>query len=133
MTVTTYAIWGAAICGASAIDTWIASIASEAMKRADLTQDYISRVTRIPAARLSDQLSGKLPFTGFVRFGCREIRENTFFWTAFVEVLADRVDRAVVPVDVARLVAGVEELVGQKRRMARMSLDQPDAQKREAM
>lgn len=133
MTVTSIAIWSAVLTGASAIDTWLASIADEAMDRAGLTQDYISLVTRIPPARLSDQLTGKLPFTGFVRFGCEEIRTKTTFWMEFAVVLADRVDRAVVPTDLGRLVSGLEELLGQKRRMAKMTFDQPAAQQREAM
>lgn len=119
MTVISLALWGASIYVSREVDTWLASIAAEAMKRADLTQDYVSRVTRITPARLSDQLSGKLPFTGLVRFGCEEIRLHTDFWTEFADVLAARVNCALVPRDLGSLLAGVEELVGMKRRMAK--------------
>ena len=121
MTVTLFA-WAVALYAAKEIDTWLASIAREAMRRADLTQDYISRVTGIPVARLSDQLSGKLPFTGLVRFGCAEIREETDFWLEFADVLAHQLHRDLVPSDWGRLIAGVEELVGAQRRMAKASL-----------
>lgn len=90
-----------------------------AMKRADLSLDFVSRVTGVPPQRLSDQLNGKTPFTAFWRFTAREIRESGF-WLELVALRAARVDRYVVNREIGHLIERVEELVGQKP-MARMT------------
>lgn len=82
-----------------------------AMKRADLSVDFVSRCTGVPPSRLSDQLNGKTPFTAFWRFGTAEMRE-TDFWVEFLELQAERVDRMLVSRDLGTLVAKVEAMVG---------------------
>ena len=131
MTVMTIALWGTAVYATHELDTWLAALTKDAMRRADLTQDYVARVTGIPPNKLSEQLSGQRPFTGLVRFGCREMREETDFWTEFAAGLADRVDKALVPRDLGSLVSGVEELIGTKRRMVKAGL--PPAAAKEAV
>lgn len=127
MTVISIALWATALYATREIDTWLASIAKTAMQRAGLTQDYVARVTGIPPNKLSEQLAGQRPFTGLVRFGCQEMREDTVFWEAFADVLAARLDRVMVPRDLGALVAGVEELVRTKRRMVKAALPKADA------
>jgi hypothetical protein len=118
-----------ALVGAAAIDRWLAALTSEAIRRAGLTQDYVSRVTHIPPSRLSDQLAGKLPFTGFCRFGLEEIRRDTEFWPEFANVLADQVGRALVPRDLGTLVAQVNELLVGQKQMLKATL--PDERREE--
>lgn len=51
-----------AVCGAAVIDHAARELAADArlaMKRADLTLDYVARATGVPHSRLSDQLNGK--------------------------------------------------------------------------
>jgi hypothetical protein len=117
---------------AAVVDAWLASITAQAMDRAGLTQDYVSHVTGIPANKLSDQLAGKVPFTGFCRFGYQEIRRDTQFWPEFANVLADQVDRALVPRDLGTLLERVTELVSGQKRMLKADLPAADAQQ-EAM
>jgi hypothetical protein len=81
-----------------------------AMKRSDLSLDYVSRVTGVPPQRLSDQLNGKTPFTAFWRFTRAEIRE-TAFWPEFLGIRNERCGLVQVPRDLGLLVASVRELV----------------------
>jgi hypothetical protein len=99
-----------------------------AMKRADLSLDYVARCIAVPIPKLSDQLNGKTPFTAWWRFACLEIRRDTTFWLEFAELQAARVDRVLVRADVGTLIAKVEALVGHKP-MARMAM--PSAQQQE--
>lgn len=99
-----------------------------AMKRADLTLDFVSRVTGVPPQRLSDQLNGKVPFTGFWRFWVGEMRD-TDFRPEFLEIQAERVNRLLVRVDLGALIAKLDQLVGSKP-MVKAAL--PSAQKEQA-
>jgi hypothetical protein len=83
------------ILGALAIDGQLAADAKTAIKRADLTLDYVSRVTGIPIQRLSDQLNGKTPFTGFWRLFTGEMRQ-TDFALEFFDIQAGRIDAVVL-------------------------------------
>ena len=113
---TVIALLGAAL----AIDALLAADAKLAMKRADLTLDYVSRVTSVPLSRLSDQLNGKTPFTSFWRFFAGEMRD-TDFRLEFLDIQAARVDRFLAPRDLGALITGVQALVGHKR-MAKADL-----------
>lgn len=106
----------------AAIDAALARSVRLAMKRADLTLDYVSRVTGIPIQRLSDQLNGKTPFTGFCRFFSGEMRETDFLeeWLAIV---ADGVGRIVLPRGVQLMVVS-----DAPKRMAKADLALPPAQ-----
>lgn len=95
-----------------------------AMKRADLSLDYVSRVTGIPPSRLSDQLNGKTPFTGFWRFWVGEMRD-TDFRIEFLELQAGHVDRLLVRVDLGALIQRLDELVTSTR-MAKANLTAPE-------
>lgn len=129
--ITVITLTGVGIGAALAIDAAALVLVADvrlAMKRADLSLDFVSRVTGIPPQRLSDQLNGKTPFTGFWRFATREMRE-TDFWTEFIEIQADRVNRVVVRADVGALISKLDSLVGPKP-MAKADL--PVQQKRQA-
>ena len=103
-----------------------------AMKRADLSLDYISRVLSVPVSRLSDQLNGKTPFTFFWRFSHREIRDLTEFWPEFMDIQADRMNRLLVRADLGRLIARLDEsLAACPKRMVKAAL--PVQQKAEAV
>jgi hypothetical protein len=90
-----------------------------AMKRADLSLDYVSRVTGVPIQRLSDQLNAKTPFTSFWRFFVGEMRE-TDFQCEFLSIQAGRVDRMVVRCDLGQLIAKVEQMTAGVKRMAKV-------------
>ena len=90
---------------ALAIDAALAASARLAMKRADLSLDYVSRVTGIPIQRLSDQLNGKTPFTGFWRFFAGEMRETDFL-DEWLPLVADGIERIVLPRGVQLLFVG---------------------------
>lgn len=91
-----------------------------AMKRADLTLDYVSRVLRVPPNKLSDQLNGKRPFTFFWRFfSSAELRAETDFRSEFLDILARRIDRIVLPRGVT-----VVSVSAAKKRMAKAALPQ---------
>lgn len=93
-----------------------------AMKRADLSVDFVARVIGVPRPKLSDQLNAVTPFTSFWRFTAREIRDSDF-WPELLELRARRLDRALVKSDLARLVMRVEQLVGaEPKRMAKAAL-----------
>lgn len=98
-----------------------------AIKRADLTLDYVSRCTGVPLSRLSDQLNGKTPFTAFWRLWVGEMRD-TDFRIEFLEIQARRVDRFFVRADVGKLIVRLDELVTTVR-MAKASL--PEEPKKE--
>lgn len=85
----------AILSAAIAIDAVLAADAKLAMKRADLTLDYVSRVTLVPVQRLSDQLNGKTPFTCLWRFFTGEMRE-TDFALEFYEIQLQRADAVIV-------------------------------------
>jgi hypothetical protein len=111
------------IAASLAIDAVLAADAKLAMKRADLTLDYVSRVTGIPLQRLSDQLNGKTPFTGFWRFFTGEMRETDFFHE-FMEIQCRRMGGTYCPTGLGELVDSVRTLVeiaGEKKRMAKAS------------
>lgn len=98
----------------------LAAMVKRACDRADLTQDFLSRCLLVPRPKLTDQLNGKAPFTALWRFFVvREVRDE--FLPEFLDVLAESIDRQVVSPDLARLIAAVEQLAGQKR-MAKASL-----------
>lgn len=101
-----------------------------AMKRADLSLDWVARTIRVPGPKLSDQLNGKAPFTAFWRFGIGEMRA-TDFWLEFSELQLGRVGRVSVPRDLGALLDKVNQLADRfgpvKPRMAKADL--PDAQK----
>lgn len=70
------------------------------LKRADLTIDYVSRVTGIPPNKLSDQLAGKVPFTGLCRIlASDELRSETEFWPEFIGLCAKRVGCIVATIE----------------------------------
>jgi hypothetical protein len=103
-----------------------------ALKRADVTQDYVSRVTGIPPNKLSNQLAGKVPFTGLVRIlASRELRDETDFWLELMDLLADGVNRALVPMDLGYVIAKLELLVGAPRMVKAQFRD--DQRKAEAV
>jgi hypothetical protein len=92
-----------------------------AMKRADLSLDYVSRVTGVPIQRLSDQLNAKTPFTSFWRFFVGEMRD-TDFQLEFLSLQAARVDRMVVRCDLGQLIAKVELMTAGVKRMAKVEM-----------
>ena len=81
-----------------------------ALKRADLSLDEVSYATGVPIQRLSDQLNGKTPCTCLWRLLVAPGMRDTFFRLEFFTIQAERIDRAVVTVDLSRLLAGVEKL-----------------------
>ena len=120
-------VLGAAI----AIDAVLAADAKLAMKRADLTLDYVSRVTGVPLQRLSDQLNGKTPFTSFWRLFTGEMRETDFL-SEFLDIQATRIDAVMVRGEkLAGLVLRMDFLLGSTPKpMAKAELAVP--QKKEA-
>jgi hypothetical protein len=86
-----------------------------ALKRADLSLDYVSRVTGVPIQRLSDQLNGKTPCTSLWRLLAAPEMQDTDFRLEFLDIQARRMDRALVAVDLSRLLAGVEQLTSSLR------------------
>ena len=111
----------------------LAALVSLAMQKADITQDYVSRCTGIPAARLSDQLAGKAPFTGLCRILANdELRTETDLWLELTDLFAGRVDRMLAPLqyaDVIERLKRIEDLIGRPRRMARMALPKAEESK----
>lgn len=99
---------GAAI----AIDAVLAADAKLAIRRADLTLDYVSRVTGVPMQRLSDQLNGKTPFTSFWRLFTGEMRQ-TDFAIEFYEIQLQRADAVIVRGErLASMVLRMDYLLG---------------------
>lgn len=86
-----------------------------AMKRADLSVDFVARCTGVPAPKLSDQLNGKTPFTSFWRFIAPEIKASRF-WDELFALRAERHGGVYVRGDLAVLVRGVERLVLEKEK-----------------
>lgn len=115
-----------AIAAAIAVDDAgrrLAALVALALKRADVTQDYVSLVTGIPRNKLSEQLAGKVPFTGLCRIlANRALKDETDFWFELTAIFADQVNRAVVSIDLGHIVSKLEEIVGAPKRMARMDL-----------
>lgn len=109
---TVIALTGAAIAIDAAARQLLADV-KLAMKRADLSQDFVCRVTGVPLQRLSDQLNGKTPFTAFWRFATQEMRD-TGFWLEFVDIQAARVNRELVRVDLGALISKLDAFVGGK-------------------
>lgn len=94
-----------------------------AIKKAGLTDDYVSLVTGIPRPKLSDMLNGKVRFTGLDRILLsRDIREDTLFWVYFADGLANEMAHAVVPRDLGTLLGHVERFFGEKRAMVKASM-----------
>lgn len=91
----------------------LAADARLALKRADVSQDFLSRVIRAPKAKVSEQLSGQQPFTLLPRIlTAKEIRD-TEFWREFLDIQEARLGRAVIaPPIVAELIAKVDALLG---------------------
>lgn len=82
-----------------------------AMKRSNLSLDYVARVTNTPISRLSDQLNGKDPFTAFCRFyASDELRDKTMFWQEFQPLQDARINRLCLAVDLGALLTKVEAL-----------------------
>lgn len=88
-----------------------------AMKRADLSLDYVARCTSVPVQRLSDQLNAKTPFTSFWRFVAPEIKASRF-WDELFAIRAERHGGIYVRGELAALVRGVEQLVIQRKERA---------------
>lgn len=71
-----------------------------AMKRADLSVDYVARVCGVPPNKASDQLRGVSPFTALWRlFSAPEICGSAFE-AELLTLRAERKDRTVVRADV---------------------------------
>ncbi len=120
MTVIPFALLGAAYVIDQAARDLVADV-KLAMKRSDLTLDFVSRVIGVPTNKLSDQLNGKLAFTSFWRFTASELREAGF-WVELLDIRARRVDRVLMRSDLATLVGLVEQLVQERKHMAKASL-----------
>jgi hypothetical protein len=107
------------ILGATlAIDTVALQLVADirlALKRADLSLDEVSYATGVPIQRLSDQLNGKTPCTCLWRLLVAPEMRVTLFRLEFLTIQAERIDRAVVGVDLSRLLAGVEQLTSSLR------------------
>lgn len=94
-----------------------------AIRKAGLTDDYVSLVTGIPRNKLSEMLSGKVRFTGLDRILLsRDIREDTLFWLYFADGLANEMAHAIVPRDLGTLLGHVERFFGEKRQMAKIAV-----------
>jgi hypothetical protein len=130
MTVTLYALLGAAFTIDASSRLLVADVRL-AMKRADLSIDYVARVIGVAPNKLSDQLNGKTLFTAFARFGCDELRRETEFWLEFTAIQAERVNRELVRANLGELIAKVEELISGKR-MLRMALPVTEQMKERA-
>src|SRR6476469_5039096 len=81
-----------------------------AMKRSDLSLDYVARCICVPVPKLSEQLNGKQPFTSWWRFFSPEIN-GTSFWHEWHAIRAERHGGVYVRGQLAALVRGVEQLV----------------------
>lgn len=110
-----FALTGCA--AAFAVDQQLAADAKLAMKRADLSLDYVSRAIGhedkpYSLSKLSDQLNGKTPFTAFWRFFVGDMRE-TAFREEFFAIQADRIGHAFIPnAQIAGLVSRLDFLLG---------------------
>lgn len=85
-----------------------------AMKRADLSLDYVARCTGVPVPKLSDQLNSKTPFTAFWRFIAPEILASGF-WHELFALRAERQGGVYVRGELAALVRSVQQLVSEKK------------------
>ncbi len=115
----TFVMFGAAIDAAA---KQLAADVARAMKRADLTQDYVARVLGIPPSKLSLQLSGQLPFTTLWRFFVNVEMQQTDFRLEFFDIQAERIDRRMVAMDLGALVTSLQDAFG-KKPMAKMALE----------
>lgn len=109
----------------------LAADVAKAMKRADLTQDYVARVLRIPPSKLSLQLSGQLPFTTLWRFFTNAEIADTEFRREFFEIQAERIDRRMVALDLGALVTSLQDALG-KKPMAKMALSEAQKEQQSA-
>lgn len=91
-----------------------------AMKRADLSLDFVARCTRVPVSKLSDQLNSKTPFTSFWRFIAPEILAS-HFWHELFALRAERQGGIYVRGELAALVRSVQRLVSEKEKEQRAS------------
>jgi hypothetical protein len=85
-----------------------------AMQAARITVKAAAIDLKTREPKLSDQLSGKEPFTLWWRFSVLDER----FWKAFNDVRAQRYGQRVVASDIGTLIDSVEGL----KRMAKMTL-----------
>jgi hypothetical protein len=97
-----------------------------AMKRADLTSDWVARSIDVPPQKLSDQLLGKAPFTAWWRFSTAAL-DGTDFWDEFLDLRAKRRSRALVRTDLWQFIAAVREVVLAREDMRYAVLDAVDA------
>lgn len=90
----------------------LAASVAVAMKRADMTQDYVQRVTQMSGSKLSDQLAGKDRFTGLCRIlESDEIQQHTDFWIEWLSIQAEAHGRVLLPKDHGVLLAKVDRLL----------------------
>lgn len=108
----------------------LGGVVRRAMHNADLTQDYVARCIGVPPPKLSDQLSGKVPFTSFWRFFiASELRESEFR-DEFIEELSHVIDRVLMPRGVRVLFAEIEPTGKKRKRMAKAELAETDVQRK---
>lgn len=102
---------GAGLLGASlAADPELAADVKSALKRAGLSNDFVSRVTGISIPRLSDMLNAKIPFTGLCRLLSVKEMKETDFRVQFLDIQADRVNRLLISADFRELLTKVDAL-----------------------
>ena len=107
-------------------------VVRRAMHNADLTQDFVARCIGVPPPKLSDQLSGKAPFTTFWRFFIAKELRASDFRDEFIEELSRTIDRVLMPRGVRVIFAEVDP-AGKKKRMAKAALPVTDARQKEAV
>ena len=112
----------AAMALASALDRRqrLAAITAMALQRADVTQDYIHHVTKIPKSKLSEQLGGKSGLTALYRlFESEVIERETDFCREWIALMADVHGFAIVPKDWSALLEKVDALIGGRKSMVK--------------
>ena len=97
-----------------------ASLTNLALQRADVTQDYVHHVTKIPKSKLSEQLGGKSGLTALYRlFESEVIERETDFCREWIALMADAHGFAIVPKDWSALLEKVDALIGCRKPMVK--------------
>jgi hypothetical protein len=90
-----FALFGVAVGAALQIDEAARDFCADvrmAMKRADLSLDFVARSIRVPGNKLSRQLHGYDPFTYFWRFTALDV----LFWLELTRIRAQRLGGELV-------------------------------------
>jgi hypothetical protein len=110
----------ASVLVGDALQRHLCADVARALRRADLKYEWVADTLGVPRTKLSAQLNGHAPFTYLPRFFTTPAMYDTDFHIELLDLLAERLDRAVVTPDLAALIRG-------RKRMAKALLSSPSA------